>query len=100
MNSVREKSYKNKGNLPVLNRMPETARTVLDVGCGAGDNARLLKERGLVIDGITLSEEEAAASREFCRQVWIFNLEDGLPPEVTDRYDAVICSHVLEHVCW
>jgi len=100
MQSVEAKSYKNEGNAGVLRRVPQTARTILDVGCGAGDNARLLALSGRVIDGVTLSVAERDEALKHCKNVLIHNLENGLPTELAGPYDCVICSHVLEHICW
>jgi 2-polyprenyl-3-methyl-5-hydroxy-6-metoxy-1,4-benzoquinol methylase len=85
----------------VLRVVPRAAQTVLDAGCGAGGNARVLAAQGKVVDGITLSAEEAAVVRPLMREVWIHNLEEGLPAGVQGRaYDCVICSHVLEHIVY
>ena len=100
MESVDKKSYKNDGNAGVLRRVPASARTLLDVGCGAGDNARILKASGIVVDGVTLSPVERDEAAKFCRRVVIHDLEKGLPAELSGRYDCVLCSHVLEHICW
>lgn len=98
--SVSNKCYQHPGNRPVVDMVPGEAVSVLDVGCGAGDNARLLKGHGMVVDGITLSESEAEIARMECRKVWLHNLEQGLPVEAGGPYDAVLCSHVLEHLCF
>lgn len=99
--TVANKNYKNTGNNSVLNSIPSDAKIVLDIGCGAGDNARMLKYKGIIVDGITLSHEEAELAKEYCRKVIIHNLEYGLPAElIENQYDAIICSHVLEHICW
>ncbi|MFA7342820.1 MAG: class I SAM-dependent methyltransferase [Terrimicrobiaceae bacterium] len=100
MGSADKKSYKNDGNAAVLRRVPATVGTVLDVGCGAGDNARILKAAGKVVDGITLSASERDEASKFCRGVVIHNLEQGLPAGLSGSYDLVLCSHVLEHICW
>ncbi|HEY2343983.1 MAG TPA: class I SAM-dependent methyltransferase [Chthoniobacteraceae bacterium] len=97
---VSNKVYRHAGNLPVLALVPKQAATVLDVGCGAGDNARCLRERGATVDGITLSLMEAELARNCCREVWVHNLENGLPEEARGPYDAALCSHVLEHLCF
>lgn len=96
--TLRTRCYRNEGNQGLLQRMPRPAGQILDVGCGAGDNARLLGRSGGVVDGITLSPEEARRARHHCRRVWIRDLEEGLPGDLRDRYDAVLCSHVLEHL--
>lgn len=98
--NIKEKSYKNSGNEDVLKWLNKTGR-VLDIGCGAGDNAKVLKPLGYEIDGITISETELKEALPFLRKGFLFNLENGLPEEVkNEQYDYVICSHVLEHICY
>ena len=90
--------YRNEGNAEVLAAVPEPSGPVLDVGCGGGDLAARLTERGHVVDGVTFSETEAALAREICRQVFVHDLETGLPAEAPSGYAVAICSHVLEHL--
>lgn len=98
---VENKVYVNAGNAEVLRVVPLHVSTVLDVGCGAGGNARVLAQQGKIVDGITLSEDEAKVVAPSMRHVWIYNLENGLPPAVQpEAYDCVICSHVLEHIVY
>ncbi len=96
---VSQKIYANQGNPEVLSRIPPKAGVALDVGCGAGANAAHLKSVGWTVDGITLSEAERAQASLFCRTVLIHNLEEGLPP-FSSTYDCILCSHVLEHICY
>ena len=99
MYTVKQKIYINQGNQAVLNSVPEHALKILDIGCGAGDNASVLFQKQKIIDGITLSELEREIALQYCRQVAILNLEQGLPKEfLENEYDACICSHVLEHL--
>ena len=97
---VSTKIYRNAGNDFVLQLVPDAAQSVLDIGCGAGDNARRLHRQDRVIDGITLSEMEAESARQYCRNVLLHNLEDGLPSELDKSYDVILCSHVIEHICF
>jgi SAM-dependent methyltransferase len=90
--------YDGPVNEAVLRLFAETDRTVLDVGCGSGSNARELQSRGLIVDGITWVENEASAARAFCRRVIVHDLEAGLPELVNADYDVVLASHVLEHL--
>jgi 2-polyprenyl-3-methyl-5-hydroxy-6-metoxy-1,4-benzoquinol methylase len=93
--------YKNQGNENILNAIGNQSSYILDVGCGAGDNAKWLKDQGKIVDGITLSEQDKLLAGEYMRDIFIYNLELGLPNIVKNRkYDVVICSHVLEHICW
>lgn len=95
---VSGRCYENAGNEPLLALLPQRSGRVLDCGCGAGDNARLLSQRGWQVSGVTLSEQERSAASAFCDRVWISDLNDPLPADVGTGYDVVLLSHVLEHL--
>lgn len=104
--SSKYKKYSNDGNRFVFDMIFECSRDgrslrVLDVGCGSGDSARILQGEEHVVDGITISPEEAEHASRFSKRVFVHDLEYGLPIEVKDGcYDLVVCSHVLEHICF
>jgi 2-polyprenyl-3-methyl-5-hydroxy-6-metoxy-1,4-benzoquinol methylase len=99
--TIDHKVYTNSGNINVLNEIPKTANRILDIGCGAGDNSRILKSQGKIVDGVTISEAEANIAKEFQKNTYIFNLENGLPSEIpTNEFDVAIAAHVLEHICY
>jgi 2-polyprenyl-3-methyl-5-hydroxy-6-metoxy-1,4-benzoquinol methylase len=100
MKKSNEKVYGNDGNADVLSLVPPEAQYILDIGCGNGAIAKKLYATGCVVDGITISEQEKDQARHFMRQVFVQNVEIGLPMEGLDLYDTVICSHVLEHICY
>ena len=101
MNELRSLTfYKNAGNIEVLKAIPEATRLILDIGCGAGDNASLLSKKGMTVDGITISKVEAEEAKKSCRNVIIHNLENGLPHLGDAKYDVIICSHILEHIVY
>jgi 2-polyprenyl-3-methyl-5-hydroxy-6-metoxy-1,4-benzoquinol methylase len=98
----KEKVYANAGNPEVVNSIPKDTIKILDLGCGAGDNARLIVTRNskAQVHGVTLAAKEKPQAEKFCTKVFIYNLEQGLPVEIERQYDAVIASHVLEHICY
>jgi hypothetical protein len=62
--------YQNEGNLLLLSLLSSLVRTILDVGCGAGDNARV------ILVGITLSAEEYKHARR--RHIYDYRRESDL----------------------
>jgi 2-polyprenyl-3-methyl-5-hydroxy-6-metoxy-1,4-benzoquinol methylase len=93
--------YKNKGNASLLALLNSNVSMVLDVGCGAGDNACLLRSKypGCEVHGITHSSAEAQIAGKWMTACWVFDIESDIPENLSAmRFDAVIFSHVLEHL--
>ena len=90
--------YKNTGNAGLLRLLSPSPGRVLDCGCGAGDNARLLSGHGWQVTGVTMDPQEQEAAQQFCEKVHLTDLENGLPASVGSAFDVVLASHVLEHL--
>jgi 2-polyprenyl-3-methyl-5-hydroxy-6-metoxy-1,4-benzoquinol methylase len=91
--------YANAGNPALLALLDAGARRVLDVGCGAGDNAARLRARGCEVHGITQSRAEAALAAPHLTRSWVFDIEGAWPAELElERFDTLLFSHVLEHL--
>ena len=99
MKRINNKIYHNEVNYPVLSLMTKGNSTIIDLGCGSGANAQYLRAKSRYIDGVTLSEGERELAKLQMREVYIHNLEDGLP-DIQDSYDYFLCSHVLEHLAY
>jgi SAM-dependent methyltransferase len=96
-----ERVYRNSGNAAVVDLVDPAAVSVLDVGCGCGDTARLLLARDphKRIFGITASSAEAEIARRELEACWVADLEDELPASaLQQQFDVVILAHVLEHL--
>ncbi len=79
----------------LISHIPKGAKSVLDVGMGAGNTARKLVERGYQVDGVSPNSFLTAVAREVLRErVTIF--ETKFQDLVTDRrYDVVLFSESL-----
>src|SRR5437879_4260735 len=93
-----DRTYQNSGNLALLGVIPRFPGRVLDCGCGAGDNARLLAGQGFSVTGITISPSEREIALAHCTDVYLGDLDQGIPTAVRGPYDVIVCSHVLEHL--
>jgi 2-polyprenyl-3-methyl-5-hydroxy-6-metoxy-1,4-benzoquinol methylase len=96
-----ERVYSNLGNAALLNLLEGRYARLLDIGCGAGDNASLIKRMNpkCEIFGITHSSAEAAIAGMHMSQCWVADIENDLPSEVTNlSFDVLLFSHVLEHL--
>ena len=79
--------------------VPEGARNVVDIGCGAGALGKGLKAARpeLAVRGVEPVPEQAARAREVLDEVVVAGAEDPLPSG-WPRPDCVIFADVLEHL--
>lgn len=74
----------------MLRRLAPSARRILDVACGTGEHARLLRAAGFAVDGVDLDAEllaRAAAKNPDGR----FTCGDMATFDLGGTYDAVLC---------
>ncbi|MCS4058437.1 class I SAM-dependent methyltransferase [Salinibacter ruber] len=96
-----QKVYTNSGNDKLISYLSCDCEKILDVGCGAGDNAILIRQKcpSSKVFGITISEKEKEKADNRMHTCWLCDVEKKIPKKVRDKkYDAIIFSHVLEHL--
>lgn len=86
-------------NPGVLARLPDGPAHLLDLGCGDGSLGATWKQLGpgRRVTGVTWNVEEARVARHRLEAVHLSDL-DLFDPVPLGRFDAVVCSHVLEHL--
>lgn len=79
--------------------LPEGAR-ILDVGCGNGVISRHLGKLGYNVLGIDVSDKTIATAKSLTTQPNVVFMKKSAEELVAsgEKYDAVICSEVLEHL--
>lgn len=73
-------------------------RRVLDLGCGSGANARLMARQGREVHAVTASVAEAERVAPFVNRVVVLDIERNPLPYESEFFDAIVASHVLEHL--
>ncbi|MGI0134289.1 MAG: class I SAM-dependent methyltransferase, partial [Candidatus Micrarchaeaceae archaeon] len=69
---------------------------LLDVGCGSGDTIDEMQRRGWNCEGIDFDPETARIAQERGFSVYVGELHAQRYPG--DTFDAIVMSHVIEHV--
>lgn len=78
------------------------ARTILDLGCGAGRHAVLLAKEGfqvaaLDVSGTALKTLDSRLKAESINNVLIIEHEMGELPFIEDYFDGIVSTNVLHH---
>ena len=71
--------------------------TVLDVGCGGGQDSRFLADNGCVVFGIDVSREMIKRARKYVREA-SFRVVDLTKLSSKVKYDAIWCCRVFNHI--
>lgn len=70
---------------------------ILDVGCGSGTVAKIIKDAGHAVKGLDFSEEALKRANERGIETKQCNLDEGIP-EPDNMYDVVWEGDIVEHV--
>ena len=91
--------YARRERTEIARLIPQTARSVLDVGCAAGETGRLLREAGYNrIVGIERDVESAARAREIYDEVLVGDVEHMELSLEPGAFDCIVFADVLEHL--
>lgn len=88
--------------LQQINTYIDPSMSVLDIGCGAGTLALYLAEKGNNVVGIDISEKaikdaQKSAVKNELKNVQ-FKVVDFPTATPEGKYDAIICTEVIEHL--
>jgi GT2 family glycosyltransferase/tetratricopeptide (TPR) repeat protein/2-polyprenyl-3-methyl-5-hydroxy-6-metoxy-1,4-benzoquinol methylase len=83
----------------LLALIPHSARTVLDIGCGAGRLGAAVQARQEArVVGIERDEQAAATARDRLDRVLVGDVEQLEPGFAPGSFDAIVCGDILEHL--
>jgi 2-polyprenyl-3-methyl-5-hydroxy-6-metoxy-1,4-benzoquinol methylase len=99
LRELKDRSYFEFARPEVLALIPPEARSVLEIGCGAGRLGEALKRRQPArVVGVELDPEAAAAAGQRLDLVVTGDIEQEQLGFAEGRFDCVICADVLEHL--
>ncbi|GJM15327.1 MAG: hypothetical protein DHS20C13_06540 [Thermodesulfobacteriota bacterium] len=80
----------------ILQYIPETAKNVLEVGCGRGITGKMIEEKfGCCVTGVELNPLAALDAKNNISRVIVGNIQEL---ELEDKYDAVVATELFEHL--
>lgn len=83
----------------MLKYLPQTAKKIIDIGCGNGAFAAIVKEKNQAeVWGIELMEEEAKIAESVLDKVYIGPCEDFIQTLPNNYFDVIYFNDVLEHL--
>jgi GT2 family glycosyltransferase/tetratricopeptide (TPR) repeat protein/2-polyprenyl-3-methyl-5-hydroxy-6-metoxy-1,4-benzoquinol methylase len=96
---AKDTSYFEFSRPDVLALVPQSARRVLDIGCGAGRLGESIKARQPAhVAGVEMSPDAAERAGQRLDRVDIGTIEDAAIDFPEQSFDCVICADVLEHL--
>ena len=91
--------YYDKIRLEMLDFLPKDAKSVLDVGCGNGAFAEIIKEQNKAeVWGIELMEAHAKEAAKKLDKVFTGKCENYIDNLPDNYFDAIYFNDVLEHL--
>lgn len=83
----------------VLAMIPETARNILEIGCGGGRLGASIKRRQAAhVTGVEYDPVAAQRARKNLDEVLNGDIESGSIKFENNSFDCIVCADVLEHL--
>lgn len=85
-------------SVKLLNFIPQRTKTILDVGCGIGGNAKYLYERNFIVEGLApdaLQEEKFVENTQGNVPFYLSRFEDF---QTTKSYDLILFSESSQYI--
>lgn len=96
---TKPEGYYDNTRKEMLKYLPGNAKKILDIGCGNGAFASLVREKNNAeVWGIELMEEEAKVAVDVLDKVFVGNCEKHIDDLPDHYFDVIYMNDVLEHL--
>lgn len=95
---VKDAGYYKNIRPEMLHYIPNSAKTILEVGCGAGNFSAQLVKEGVETWGIEPFEKSAKEAQDKLHKVVIGTLDEKLRELPDEYFDAIVMNDVIEHL--
>jgi 2-polyprenyl-3-methyl-5-hydroxy-6-metoxy-1,4-benzoquinol methylase len=82
----------------MLQFVPDTAKKILEVGCGSGGFCQTMQRADREIWGLEMHEETAKKAEQFCSKVLVGDFDTLFPTLPCNYFDCIVFNDVLEHM--
>ncbi len=93
------KEYYHHVREDILPLIPDSVKTVLEIGCGAGKTGEYLKNnKNCFVAGVEINSEAVQEASQVLDEVIEGNIEDIELPFIEKSFDCILFADVLEHL--
>ncbi|MGZ4929169.1 MAG: class I SAM-dependent methyltransferase [Halobacteriota archaeon] len=96
----KDEGYSSQIRWDIIQLIPAGKHKILDVGCGAGDTSKKLKELGKANEtvGIEINEQVTQDLSEILDRLYVGDVETIELPRTENNFDYILFGDVLEHL--
>lgn len=95
---VKEADYYENVRPEMLGFIPNSAKTILEIGCGSGNFSAQLVKEGVETWGVEPFEQSAKEATEKLTKVLLGTLDEVLQDLPDNYFDAIVMNDVIEHL--
>ena len=97
--NLKPNDYYSQNRLEMLDFIPKNSKKVLDLGCGQGNFAKILKDKlEAEVWGVEVEKNEAEIARKKLDKLIIAKLEDVAYDLPDNYFDCLVFNDILEHL--
>ncbi len=95
---IKDEGYYKNVRPEMLRYIPNSAKTILEIGCGSGNFSAQLVKEGVETWGVEPFEKSAKEATQKLTKVLVGTLDDTLKDLPDNYFDVIVMNDVIEHL--